>query len=272
MQQHQWQHQCFCFGRTVFCRYPCSQETSLAELLDNEDYLLKILSFLNADGLYECCRVCRSWRNACRKLQLRLFVSHNDALLTAIQECPSTEKLHLDLTIKHPHKESKLPSQSQESLYERLLFSFSMNTLDALMRLHRLRHLELMVQKVAMPVARIECSFRQLRQLESFSFTTIERTESELRVVAAVRQLTALTALLIEIPVSGWVIFDPMPELSHIQKLHVNRFCFLTNGRELLFPSLRHLRCITVRDRSCPPPVDSARYGDPIQVPLMALS
>ena len=47
-------------------------EVSLGALLEDEHFLLKVLAYVVEDGLHECRRVCRKWRDVCSLLTMKL--------------------------------------------------------------------------------------------------------------------------------------------------------------------------------------------------------
>lgn len=59
------------------------------------DVQLRVLSHLIDDGLHECRRVCRSCREACRKLPVHLSISELDHLHQLAQEFPHAASLSL---------------------------------------------------------------------------------------------------------------------------------------------------------------------------------
>ena len=72
-------------------------DKSLSVLLEEEYFLLKVLSYVVEDGLHECRLVCRRWRDACGKLpvQLRTKGIPSAKLPKAADLFPETKTLNL---------------------------------------------------------------------------------------------------------------------------------------------------------------------------------
>ena len=75
----------------------------LGRLLENEFYLEKVLEYVIDDGLHECRRVCRKWRDVCGRLPVKLDSNTLfDKVEVLCELFPKASRVTVDELVSHP--------------------------------------------------------------------------------------------------------------------------------------------------------------------------
>ena len=200
-------------------------EKTLGVLLDeHEDLLLKTLTCVMEDGLHECRRVCRRWRDACRKLPVELFSVHPDKLHRMIDLFPEAVLLVLGI------------SSGGEDNVEK-------QAIPQLSRLKNLQHLHLSYNKLGSAGSLVTC-LPTLDRLQSLALWLEKDMSGD--VVQALGYLTNLESLSIDISRFDQTDLEPVTELRGLRNLTIGVQLIVNERGELLFPSLTRLTCLCI--------------------------
>ena len=200
-------------------------EKTLSALLENhEDLFVKVLSYVMDDGLHECRRVCRLWRDACGKLPVHLGGSSLDKLNRVMDLFPNAVSLSLERSFDI---NDILGRQAMQNLT----------------RLSNLRSLRLSTFDDEANVRRLTALLPTTDSLRSFN-VRIETKDILDNVVHTLRILTNLEALTISITRFIQTDLDPVTELQGLSYLNAYLPLIVNSSGKLLFPSprLRHLK------------------------------
>lgn len=209
------------------CESPASSSdaTQLGSLLEQEDYLLKVLGYLVADGLHECRRVCRHWNDICSELPVKVYAKGDDMLPKIVDMFPNADSM----TVK--------------SFADRSADGFGDRTLDMLRKLAQLNSLKnLTVNAVqCWPVSSpIEPEMHWLKGLQSLDLT-LTNAESVVDLYESLSLMEGLTHLKLAAPKPRNIKLPKQTELHLIQDLKLRTTLLIDEEGELLFPSLTHL-------------------------------
>ena len=200
-------------------------ERTLGVLLeDNEDLLLKVLSCVIDDGLHECRRVCRGWRDACGKLPVKLCVMQPDDLRKMVDFFPEAVSLTLG---RRSGGEDTIDGQ----------------VIPRLSRLKNLQHLHLSYTKLE-KAGSLVTWLPTMDRLVSLSLW-IER-DVLLDIVQALRRLTNLESLRLNASRFEQTDLEPVTELRGVRELKIAVQLIVNTRGELLFPSLTWLTSLIV--------------------------
>ena len=215
-------------------------ESTLGVLLnDNEDLLLKTLTCLMEDGLHECRRVCRRWRDACGKLPVELYCMHPDKLQRVVDLFPEAVSLTLGKSL------------DGEGITEG-------KTIPQLSRLKNLQHLYLFGHKLRYTGSLVTCLLA-IDRLQSLSLWMDRDVLSD--VVQALRCLTNLESLNLSVALFEQTDLEPVTELRSVRELRIGSQLIVNRRGELLFPSLTRLTSLIVTG-------DSLRAYTPFSIDL----
>lgn len=227
-----------------------SSDRQLGKLLQDDYFLLKILTLLVDDGLHECRRVCRKWYKVCNELPVAVNVP-NDLIPVAVDRfpnatavsgaigCCSRGKQGLQFP-KPGGDELVIPWFSCLSQFKRLhglKLSFDCKYCDGL----GMNAFHFMLDET--PDSNQMC--QQLCSLEiSARCASIRMTD----LFSGLRRLTNLRKLCLEGRI-GDLTIEPFTELRKIEDLRIRRMLTNSDG-ELLFPVANKLTHILFCERS----------------------
>ena len=195
-------------------------ERTLGVLLDeHEDMLLKTLTCVMEDGLHECRRVCRRWRDACGKLPVELRGIHPDQLQRVVSLFPKAVSLTFGRRLV------------SEDTIEGL-------AIPQLSRLKNLQHLHLSYHKLERSGSLVTC-LPMMDRLQSLSLWMDRDVLGD--VVQALRRLTNLESLCLAVYCSEQTDLEPVTEIRGVRELKVDVQLIVNKRGELLFPSLTRL-------------------------------
>ena len=225
---------CCFFADTSFVagRHQMSEDAddsgSLSALLQNDDLLQKILSYVVGNGLCECRRVCRRWYDVCRRLPMRLRQAPSTAALALANTFPSADSASFrDI--------GGSPTEPGPSLA------------TGLAQMRHLRHLELMASSERRLPDELPAILLSMKTLRSLSLSFANSPEATTEFMDVVRSLTMLTSLSIATRALAFVIpGDPITELQRLRELVANpEVMWIADGtpRFPLLPHLTSLRC-----------------------------
>ena len=209
-------------------------QTCLSDLLYDKDFLWKVFGYLVEDGLDECRRVCRRWREVCSEFFTKHICGHWKDLADAHLKFPNAVSVSLSTRAPPPiliHRQNAWPSVVPS------LTGIKRLEMDARFLYHCERHAQ---------SPQLVCEYiATLVQLESLTLGSFCEFMEPLITSIAVR-LTNLTHLQIDSSFSN--AKDTTP-LSGVRKLESLRFCasdlFTWNESNesltLTFPSLTNL-------------------------------
>ena len=198
-----------------------SEKTLGALLQNHEDLFLKVLSYVMDDGLHECRRVCRLWRDACSKLPVHLGGSSLDKLNRVMDLFPNTVSLSLD----------------------KLFDIYDIPRRQTIQNLTRLSHLRSLSFSTFFEEASMERLTALLPSTDCLrSFDVWIQTKDALNdVIQLLRILTNLEALTLSVPYFIQTDLEPVTEIRRLRYLDADLPLFVNSRRELLFPSLTKL-------------------------------
>ena len=200
-------------------------EWTLGVLLDeHEDLLLKTLTCVMEDGLHECRRVCRRWRDACGKLPVELRGIHPDQLQRVVALFPEVVSLTLGRRLA---SEDTIEGQA----------------IPRLSRLKNLQHLHVFYGKLRDAGGLVTC-YPLMNRLLSLSLWMDRDALSD--VVQALRRLTNLESLRLGDCRFEQTDLEPVTELRGLRELKIAVQLIVNRRGELLFPSLTKLTSLYV--------------------------
>ena len=98
----------------VKCPRPeeAQSQNRLRDLLHDKDFLWKVFGYLVEDGLHECRRVCRKWREVCSEFFAKSFRGHWKDLAEAHLKFPNAVNVSLSMLAPPPviHNQDAWPS------------------------------------------------------------------------------------------------------------------------------------------------------------------
>ena len=213
------------------CRRPeeGQSQTFLSDLLYDKDFLWKVFGYLVEDGLHECRRVCRRWREVCSEFSVKHICGHWEDLAEAHLKFPNAVSVLLSTRALPPlliHSQKAWP-----------------NTVPSLTGIKRLEmessflfHCQFYAQS-----PQLVCEYvAALVQLESLTLGGF-REFMEPLITSIVVRLTNLTHLKIDSGIPK--VWDTTP-LSGVRKLESLRLCtdsLFTRKGSLTFPLLTNL-------------------------------
>ena len=204
------------------CAAVTDTERSLGVLLEScEDLLLKVLSCVMDDGLHECRRVCRRWRDACGKLPVKLGCSCPDKLSRVADIFPEATTL---MMTRYFDSEDDVGKQAMQRLA----------------RMKNLQHLGLSVRSGQADINSLVTSLPSTDCLRSLC-VTVDQGDKFNDVVNALRILTNLEALTLSVSCFVRADLDPVTELQGLGYLSIDIPVAVNSREELLFPSLTRL-------------------------------
>ena len=206
-------------------RGPCVG-APLSAFLEQEHFLLKVLTHLVEDSLHECRRVCRRWRDACGKLPVKLGNVYSDELQTAVDLFPETERLGMrewisSVDIIETHIVPQLP------------------------RLANLKDLSLYLDGVSIDLRSLVACFSSMQHLGSLSlYTTHEDTLHCF--VHDLRYLTKLTSLFLDHNCVLHNDLDPNSCVQGLRQLTIPFHLLINERGEFVFPMLTGLTSLVI--------------------------
>ena len=200
----------------------------LGFLLEHEDLLLKVLSYVMDDGLHECRLVCRQWRKACGKLPVKL------------------ERVRLDNLRKVP---SAFPKASSLVLRHALCSTFvAESVVIKLAQLKNLRHLHLHLAYDQAACHSCKTLFSVMDRLKTLSLR-VDDNDTLLDVFRLLRCLKNLLSLELVVDCGILTELDPVTELRGLKELTLDIQVLVNKRAELVFPSLTALSCLNIDAR-----------------------
>ena len=203
-------------------------EKTLGALLEQDHILFKVLVCVMEDGVHECRRVCRRWRDVCGKLPLKLGGSHPDKLDKLVDLFPDA----VSLSLGSPDDDNNIVERQ---------------AIRHLSRLKHLQNLDLTVGSKQGETGSLVALLPSTDLLRAFEVVADQKDKLN-DVVHALRTLTNLETLILF--ASGFVQTDlePVTELRGLGCL-ITDFSLIVNSRgELLFPSLTKLTRLELFD------------------------
>lgn len=214
---------------------------NLASLLDLDFFLLMVLKHLVDDGLHECRRVCRRWREAVSQLPVKLTLHAPDWLPSAQAAFPAAGSLRCvqELT------SMDVALRSQISCH---CHSFDLNG-AMLQQILSFRQLE----KLAMycwerdGLLAFEMSFASLTHLKSLELTLMSGVCTFQQCSRCFRNLSQLTHLALGLSNRSMHDAQPITELTNLQSLALHPDMIAKTDGALLFPCVPNLTKLVVR-------------------------
>ena len=205
-------------------------EKSLGALLEQEYFLLKVLAYVMADGLHECRLTCRKWRDACRKLPVKLGRVPLERLSKAVDLFPEAKALSMNVWILNPDV-------------------LGMHMISHLLRLENLNHLSLFVYDQFIDLRYLVTCFSSMQHLRSLCLK-ISREGTLHCLIHDLHYLRTLTSLYLIHTCHLWNDLEPNSSVQGLSQLETG-FKLLVNKRgELVFPKLTRLTSLDVYHRS----------------------
>ena len=200
-------------------------ERRLGVLLeDDEDLLLRVLSCAMDDGLHECRRVCRRWRDACGELPVRLGGSYLDKLDRVADLFPKA----VSLTIAIPF--------DRNDVVER-------QAIQHLTRLKNLQNLDVFAESYQADINSLVAMLPLTGCLRSLVIP-VDQKDRMNDVLQVLRLVTNLESLVVHADtdfIQEDLSLDPVSELRELKHLSINIQMIANSRGELLFPSLTRL-------------------------------
>ena len=217
--------------RTSQAATPSDTPNTLGALLENEDILHKVLSYVAADdGLYEVRRVCCRWCEACAKLPVKIRGIRPDEVETVAEMFPEAVSLVPDYLL------------DSADVVERHL-------MPHLPRLTKLRHLSLVLPEEEIDIDFLQTSLQSLDRLQSLTLEIVY--ENALRdALGTLERLTHLVRLDLAVVHDVQTFLEPVTELRGLRELKLDARMLVNVWGQLLFPSLTQLTRLEVRRSS----------------------
>ena len=207
----------------------CGPEKTLGTLLENyEDLLLKVLLYIMEDGLHECRRVCRRWRDACGKLPVKLGNSYLDKMPRVIDLFPEAASWSMT---RYLDSNDDVERQAMQHLS----------------RLKNLQDLGLSMRSEQTDVNSLLALSPSTDCLRSITLLACKK-DTPNDFLHALRLLTNLDKLIIDDFDFDQedVTLDPVTELRRLRYLSAPLMAVVNNRGEVVFPSLTKLTHLDV--------------------------
>ena len=203
----------------------------LADLLDDEYYLQKILACLIDYGLHECRRVCKKWYEVSKKLPLKLErvqVGHVPRIAEAF---PNAASVSVGLSY------CDVVGRGSE---DQQLAGICADVLNHLASLNNLKAFSVICYGCCYGGA--ELLGPSLMHFDNLNSLRLDfySMKAACDLYSQIRYLTNLTSLESNFSGSGELAVDPFTELKKIQRLEVPHHLFNNDGR-FMFPALTNL-------------------------------
>ena len=224
----------------VKCRRPedAQSQNRLHDLLHDKDFLWKVFGYLVEDGLYECRRVCRKWREVCSEFFTeRIRVYWEDLA---------------DAHLKFPNAVSLSMLAYDEEMDDRQnVWSNIVPSLTGIKRLEMdLEFLWNCLQSEEFPQRFCTC-VDSFVQLESLTLGTLDACTYSL--ISSMPHLTNLTHLKIDSALPFPLDMEPLSEVRKLKNLSVHAKSLFAENGSLTFPSLTELTQLEIE---CKPEFD----------------
>ena len=205
---------------------PCAGD-SLSAFLEQEHFLLKVLSHVLEDGLHECRLVCRRWRDACGKLPVRLTTISLHNMQEAAEKFPKAQTLYVFARVGNGDV-------------------IETHVAPQLKRFEYLHDLSLLLSGYSVDMRSLVACFSSMQHLGSLSlYTTHEDTLHCF--VHDLRYLTKLTSLFLDHKCVLHNDLDPNSCVQGLRQLAMP-FRLLINRRgKLVFPMLTGLTSLFIK-------------------------
>ena len=201
-------------------------DKSLSVLLEEEYFLLKVLSYVVEDGLHECRLVCRRWRDACGKLpvQLRMKGIPSAKLSKAADLFPETKTLNLcewtlSADVIERHVVTHLPRLKNLKHFSLFLYGESIdlrNLVACFSLMQHLRLLRLLIQHEDT----LHCLIHDLSHLQNLTSLSLSHNfvlQNDLDPNSCVQGLSRLgTAIELLINRRGELVFPTLTGLTSL--------------------------------------------------------
>ena len=207
-------------------------------LEDHVDLLIRVLSCVMDDGLHECRRVCRRWRDTCGKLPVRLGDSYLDKLDRVADLFPKAVSLSVTRSFD---RADVVGRQAMENLS----------------RLKNLQDLSLSMRSNQADINGLVTLLPSSDCLRSLSVSTDQEdgTNDILQVLRLLTNLEALTLIIspnVTAETAGILRFiprdlHPVTELRRLRYPNTYLLALANSRGELLFPSLTRLTHLRLR-------------------------
>ena len=217
-------------------------ERCLRDLLENDDYLSKVLRCLVDDGLHECSRVCRRWRevsfDVCPKLARVPSSRMTGRMTEMLSKYPNTVSMAVNV----------------EDTNGDIGLSDIDHYLDAVKRFPKIEHLFLQGSLQCSLFPECPATAACLNRLQSLSvWLSSSDANPQTWIAPALRHLTNLTHLRLKAP--EVVFLEPVTEIHKIGKLCLSSSLLVDHKGDLVFPALTNLTCLElIREKSLPSP------------------
>ena len=198
---------------------------SLSALLEQEYFLLNVLGHVVEDGLHECRLVCRQWREACRKLPVRIRVDGSSISVAKVvkqvaEEFPEAASLCL------------VDDNRKDGL--------GADVLPWLSRLAKLHTLQVPFPSGHQVAERLRPILLSMNHLRSLSFRADDQIAYSIW-MGTLRCLVHLTFLDLCGPSDSHAHPESITELQRLQHLGGNIRSLVKSDGRLVFPSLTRL-------------------------------
>ena len=208
----------------------------IASLLDDDDFLSSILAALVDDGLHECRRVCRRWRDACDALPLKFALIDKREVQRITEKFPNASDVSVTASLP-VNSFSRPPPLS--SLRDQFLGTW----FDSLTRLPRLRRLSIKtIHFTDFLCDDQEPLFLPLVQLRSLSIRSLDDHHIDV-FFFAVRVLTNLTSLQLFTDDRSIQSINatPVTELQRLKELEIAEDLSCNEAGRFMFPGAAQL-------------------------------
>ena len=224
-------------------------EECLRNLLENDDYLSRVFRFLVGDGLHECSRVCRRWRELSLSMHPKLVRVPSSKTAEILSKYSNT----ISISVKVEDSSNDINSH-----------------LDVVKHFPKIEHLFLL--------GPLRCSSRPpcsatvacLNRLLSLS-VWLSSSDSDARtwIAPALKHLTNLTYL--QLTASEAVPLEPIAEIRKIEKLCLGPGLLIDRQGDLVFPALTNLTSLELTHRAplpSPEQYENRMHGRLLEVNL----
>ena len=211
---------------------PSTVVGSLGALLEHEYLLLKVLAYVVDDGLHECRLVCRHWREACRRLPVRIRADVSSISVTEMVR---------QVTEKFPEAASLcLVDRSRKK-------GLGVDALPWLSEIRKLHTMQVPFRPGHQVAEGLRPILLSMDRLRSLSFHSDDATTHAVW-MDTLRRLVHLTYLDVHAPCNSHAFPEPITELQRLLHLSGNARSLVRSDGRLVFQSLTRLTGLRFSD------------------------
>ena len=209
-------------------------------LWNQEDFLVKVFQYIVDDGLHECRQVCKKWRRLCERVNPNICFNRHAKNLESISRYRNVADLKYT-------EEDMFNFFCSEEKREGIRQAF----LTELPHFTSLKRLSVNSEKDKIFPEIPDSRLAILKQLESLCIICTPYSVDVPEMLAALMQLSKLTALEIQSTCSTRGHRDPLTSLTGIRDLRVPINLLFNSDGALLFPALTALSCLEIKQNRC---------------------